>query len=31
LIERVKVPLEFRRKQTADLVDWTGGTSHEGF
>src|SRR5262245_12982002 len=31
LIERVKVPLEFRRKQTADLVDWTGGMSHEGF
>ena len=31
LIERVKVPLEFRRKQTADLVDWTGETAHEGF
>ena len=31
LIERVKLPLEFRRKQTADLVDWTGGSSHEGF
>jgi len=31
LIERVKIPLEFRRKQTADLVDWTGDTAHEGF
>ena len=31
LIERVKIPLEFRRKQTADLVDWTGALSHEGF
>jgi hypothetical protein len=30
-IERVKIPLEFRRKQTADLVDWTGDTTHEGF
>lgn len=31
LIERVKIPLEFRRKQTADLVGWTGGAEHEGF
>jgi hypothetical protein len=31
LIEGVKVPLEFRRKQTADLVDWTGAAAHEGF
>src|SRR5262249_20219213 len=31
LIERVKIPLEFRRKQTANLVDWTGGMSHDGF
>jgi TIR domain len=31
LIERVKIPLEFRRKQTADLVDWTGDATHEGF
>jgi hypothetical protein len=31
LIDAVKLPLEFRRKQTADLVDWTGQPSHEGF
>lgn len=31
MIERVRLPLEFRRKQTADLADWTGGTLHEGF
>src|SRR5262249_40833105 len=31
LIERVKIPLEFRRKQTADLVGWTGDATHEGF
>ena len=30
-IERVRLPLEFRRKQTADLADWTGDTPHEGF
>jgi TIR domain len=30
-IERVRVPLEFRRKQTVDLADWTGNTPHEGF
>jgi hypothetical protein len=31
LIERVKLPLEFRRKQTADLVGWDGDAGHEGF
>jgi hypothetical protein len=31
LIERVKLPLEFRRKQTADLVGWDGDAAHEGF
>jgi TIR domain len=31
LIDRVKLPLEFRRKQTADLVGWNGDPSHEGF
>jgi hypothetical protein len=31
LIESVKLPLEFRRKQTADLVDWKGEPSHGGF
>lgn len=31
MIDAVKLPLEFRRKQTADLVDWTGQPSHEGF
>jgi hypothetical protein len=30
-IESVKLPLEFRRKQTADLIDWRGETSHSGF
>jgi TIR domain len=30
-IERVKLPLEFRRKQTADLIDWKGEPSHSGF
>ena len=24
LIDRVKLPLEFRRKQTADLISWDG-------
>ncbi|HLL17298.1 MAG TPA: toll/interleukin-1 receptor domain-containing protein [Rubrivivax sp.] len=28
LIDHVKVPLEFRRKQTADLVAWDGSPSH---
>ena len=31
LIERVTVPLEFRRKQTADLIGWDGDPSHSGF
>jgi len=31
LIEAVKLPLEFRRKQTADLTGWDGSDSHEGF
>jgi hypothetical protein len=31
LIDRVKLPLEFRRRQTADLVGWEGNTSQEGF
>ena len=30
-IDRVRLPLEFRRKQTVDLADWTGDTPHEGF
>lgn len=31
MIEAVKLPLEFRRKQTADLSDWGGETGHAGF
>jgi TIR domain len=31
LIDNVKLPLEFRRKQTADLVGWDGAPSHGGF
>lgn len=27
----VKLPLEFRRKQTADLTDWRGAVDHPGF
>ncbi len=30
-IESVKLPLEFRRRQTADLSDWNGEPSHGGF
>lgn len=30
-IESVKLPLEFRRKQTADLIDWKGEPYHSGF
>ena len=30
-IESVRLPLEFRRKQTADLIDWKGESSHSGF
>jgi len=29
LIEDIKIPLEFRRLQAADLSTWTGGTTHE--
>ena len=29
LIEDVKIPLEFRRLQAADLSTWTGGNTHE--
>jgi hypothetical protein len=31
LIDSVKVPLEFRRKQTADLIGWDGSSSYSGF
>ena len=31
IIESVKLPLEFRRKQTADLIGWRGEASHGGF
>lgn len=31
LIENVKLPLEFRHKQAANLVGWEGDLSHEGF
>src|SRR2546422_9121085 len=31
LIGLVKLPLEFRRKQAADLVNWDGDPSHKGF
>jgi len=31
LIDSVKLPLEFRRKQTADLIGWDGDSSHGGF
>jgi hypothetical protein len=31
LIDNIKLPLEFSRRQTADLIDWEGDTSHEGF
>lgn len=31
LIDNVKLPLEFRRKQTANLVNWDGTPSHGGF
>lgn len=31
LIDNVKIPLEFRRKQTADLVTWEGTFDHAGF
>ena len=31
MIVPVKLPLEFRRKQTADLTDWRGAADHPGF
>jgi hypothetical protein len=31
LIDRVPLPLEFRRKQTADLVEWNNDAAHPGF
>lgn len=30
-IEDIKLPLEFRRRQTADLVNWSGDPAHHGF
>jgi len=30
-IEQTNPPLEFRRRQTADLVDWDGDHGHEGY
>jgi len=30
-IDRTKLPLEFRRKQTVDLADWNGDVGHDGF
>lgn len=31
MIDNVKLPLEFRRKQTADLIKWGGDPLHDGF
>ncbi len=31
LIDNVRLPLEFRRLQTANLIDWQRGTSHSEF
>jgi TIR domain len=31
IIDSVKLPLEFRRKQTAELIGWKGEPSHSGF
>ena len=31
LLDDVRIPLEFRRKQTANLIGWHGEASHEGF
>ena len=31
VIDRVKLPLEFRRRQTVDLIGWNGDPIHEGF
>lgn len=31
ILDSTRPPLEFRRKQTADLRDWSGDTEHDGF
>lgn len=31
MIHRIKLPLEFRRRQTADLAGWSGDPDHDGF
>lgn len=31
MIEPVKLPIEFRRKQTADMSDWNADAGHPGF
>lgn len=31
MLDRVQLPLEFSRKQTADLTGWNGDPSHSGF
>ena len=31
LVDDVRIPLEFRRRQTANLLGWNGGVVHEGF
>lgn len=31
VLDRVRPPLEFRRKQTVDLAGWNGDPGHEGF
>lgn len=31
MIDNIKLPLEFRRKQTADLINWTGSLHHSDF
>lgn len=31
LIDDVKIPFEFRRRQTANLIEWDGDASNEGF
>ena len=31
LIDKVKIPLQFRRFQAADLTEWTGAAGHAGF
>jgi len=31
LLDDVKLPLEFRRRQAADLIGWEGNPSHAGF